>query len=384
MDGTIQSTVWDFGDGTTSTAPVASHQYGAKGTFTATLTVTDDDAAVSSDSVVVTITNLNPVVQLLQTPPRAVPGVARSVYGIFYDPGPIDVVSGVVDFGDGTATVAVLSGVAISHSWSDPGTYTVTLTVDDGDGGTATMTASVLVKAASIDAGPDRAGEEGQELTFVRPLDGAQDPELAVSWDFGDGVTQGHPATSATPVKHTYEDSGTYTLTLTLYGGTLAAPITDTATITVGNVDPTVTGIATTGFPVAGIADVVQRLHVGCRRRRRTHRELGLRRRCDGDRHRGPAHLWQRWDIYGCGHCNRRRRWLIGGHVDGGDRCGRGHPLRADRQQRARLLAGVQPQLSRRRDIAHAVHHCENHYVRYGRDPRDGVRGPVLGSRPAR
>lgn len=48
-DGTIHSYHWNFGDGTTATGAYVSHTYGA-GTWTATLTVTDDDGAATSKS----------------------------------------------------------------------------------------------------------------------------------------------------------------------------------------------------------------------------------------------------------------------------------------------------------------------------------------------
>ena len=59
-DGTIASRLWDFGDGTTSTATNPSHTYAGSGTYTVTLTVTDDNGASGgrTDSVSIGEANL--------------------------------------------------------------------------------------------------------------------------------------------------------------------------------------------------------------------------------------------------------------------------------------------------------------------------------------
>ena len=106
----------------------------------------------------------------------------------------------------------------VSHVWDEPGTYTVTLRVDDGDGGTAEQTAQVLVQAATDRrrARRDRdRGSAGQLHTAVR--------RTAVPARLGRvGLRRRHrlpvayAASVDDPIPHTYRDDGTYTVTATM------------------------------------------------------------------------------------------------------------------------------------------------------------------------
>ena len=66
-DGTIVSYAWNFGDGNTSTGTTTSHTYTTPGTYTASLTVTDDDGATGVDNIIITV-NTPPVGPLCFVP----------------------------------------------------------------------------------------------------------------------------------------------------------------------------------------------------------------------------------------------------------------------------------------------------------------------------
>lgn len=58
-DGSIRSYEWAFGDGNSSSGEVVSHTYADDGTFTAALTVTDDDGGTASSSMIIEVTSAN-------------------------------------------------------------------------------------------------------------------------------------------------------------------------------------------------------------------------------------------------------------------------------------------------------------------------------------
>ena len=138
-DGSIVSYDWDFGDGNTGTGVTASHTYAVDGTYTISLTVTDDEGATGSTSDMVTVSaagNNPPVASFISTTTDLMVDVDASAST---DDGSI--ASYDWDFGDGNMG----TGVTASHTYAVDGTYTITLTVTDDEGATGMTTSDVTV-----------------------------------------------------------------------------------------------------------------------------------------------------------------------------------------------------------------------------------------------
>jgi len=63
-DGTIKTYVWDFGDGTTDTAIIATHIFTTAGSYNVTLTVTDDDGLSDASAQSVTVAKLSSTISM--------------------------------------------------------------------------------------------------------------------------------------------------------------------------------------------------------------------------------------------------------------------------------------------------------------------------------
>ncbi|HEC81278.1 MAG TPA: PKD domain-containing protein, partial [Thermoplasmatales archaeon] len=117
-------------------------------------------------------------------------------------------------FGDGTTS----DGLQIPHKYSEPGTYTVVLTVTDNNGAQDVDTATVTVLTTShnqppvANAGGPYYGRVGDALFFTAYL--SYDPDgyiVSYLWDFGDGGK-----VFGENVTHVYSNEGVYTVTLTV------------------------------------------------------------------------------------------------------------------------------------------------------------------------
>ncbi len=148
----------DYGDGSTEnlgsvTGGVVplSHRYVDNGTYTISVTVTDDDLGVGTGVVSVAVLNVAPMVTVTSSADEIFEGSSYTGTLTFTDPGTLDTHTATIDYGDGTPregpnTVTVTDVVQLSHLYVDDESVTVSVTVTDKDGGTDTGTASVTVR----------------------------------------------------------------------------------------------------------------------------------------------------------------------------------------------------------------------------------------------
>jgi Ca2+-binding RTX toxin-like protein len=109
----------------------------------------------------VVVNNVAPAVTGLSSAASVVGGAAQGVSlnlsATFTDPGVNDLHVASIDWGDGQGGAAAvnetLHSVAASHAYASGGVYTATLTLDDGDGGTATRSIVLYVSGSGIHGG---------------------------------------------------------------------------------------------------------------------------------------------------------------------------------------------------------------------------------------
>ncbi len=245
-DGSIVSWAWDCDtdgtvDVTSATGTGSSCAWGDDGTYTITLTVTDDDGATATDTATATVTNTPPVAEA-GGPYTGNKGFAVAVDGTASADADGVLVSWAWDCTTDGSIDAM--GASASCTYAAVGNYTVTLTVTDDDGATATDTATVAISntGPTADLGGPYTGDEGVAVTL--DASGSSDPGGAlVSYAFdcdGDGtyeVTSGSSSTACT-----YANEGVFTAGLQVTDDD-GATDTDTATVTIANVAPALSNL---------------------------------------------------------------------------------------------------------------------------------------------
>jgi len=156
-------------------------------------------------------------------------------------------------FGDG----GTASGKTVTNSYATIGTFSVSLTVTNDRGLSATSVQSVSVGASTAPTAQFVTSQTtpviGQTVFFNGDASRAATGHSITqwSWDFGDGSV----SSAAVSTSHAYAVSGTYVVVLTVKDDTDQKGTTST-TLTVGTGNPIPAIIPSTSLPRGGVDDV--------------------------------------------------------------------------------------------------------------------------------
>ena len=197
------SSVWNFGDGSSSTDINATHTFSSPGTYNVKLINT---YAVCKDSVTIPIV-ISGIPAASFTSPSAVG--CRAPLPVDFNSTSPAAVSWNWDFGDGgTAT-----GPTPRHTYTSTGIFDVKLSITSRHGciGTVTQTNFVTIQAPAIRVNRPEGGCVPYALIPTANVN-APDGVSSYLWDYGNGVTR----TGRIPAPVTYNTAGTFPLTLTI------------------------------------------------------------------------------------------------------------------------------------------------------------------------
>jgi len=213
--GSVTSYIWNFGDSllpfTDNNSPFTiTHVYTQPGVYTVTLTVNGSGGA--------DVLTRPAYIQVLGADFAVEPETGAAPLQItFTDLLTDQVTSRLWDFGDGQ-TQTVSEPITTTHTYTQPGIYTPTLTVIRGGYAyTATQPGQIEVLGAEFSVSP----QTGLAPLVVTLTDIISLPVSYRAWDFGDGsapvVSQSVTETAGLAyITHTYTQTGVYTPGLTV------------------------------------------------------------------------------------------------------------------------------------------------------------------------
>ena len=195
--GSPTSWLWDFGDGTNSTAQNTEHAYTMADTYTVILTVENGcgNSSVSNEIVIG-----SPPVAIF-TPQNGCVNVP-----VQFNDNSTNANNWTWDLGDGT----IVSAQNVTHTYLAAGPYTVKLTVEnDSDCGNDSISHEIVIGSPPVANFTPQNGCVNVPLQFTDLSTGNPDQWL---WDFGDGT----PNSTSQNTEHAYTTAGTFTVILTV------------------------------------------------------------------------------------------------------------------------------------------------------------------------
>lgn len=184
----INQWLWDFGDGTSSTEQNPEHSFSESGTYTITLTVTNEAGCSSSTSKTYTVAELDDLyanfeydpVQTCPGTPITFTSLSTSANGSIesYD----------WDFGDGSQSQQIKP----KHTYANTGspTKTITLTVSDSKQCKTSIDKSISINSLDVDfVHYPSTIYRGNDVSFYGQIDNQGGSEITgITWNFESGV----------------------------------------------------------------------------------------------------------------------------------------------------------------------------------------------------
>lgn len=207
----ISGFTWTFGDGNGSSQSAPSHTYSVPGSYNVTL-ITTTNQGCKDTSIHTALVHPNPVLGNLNIPtvcdgapsPLSVNAALANINGA-------QISSTVWNTGDGGSA----NGLQTTHSYANPGSYTVTVVVVSNHGCSDTATGTALLNPE-----PQISSTSFPDVCFGAPTLFLQNSTLSnvngaqisgYLWTFGDGTT----SPSMNPTK-TYAQTGAFPVSLTI------------------------------------------------------------------------------------------------------------------------------------------------------------------------
>ncbi len=138
---------WSFGDGSTGTGSSVTHTYASTGSFTVVLTVKDSSSPqqTTTSQQSITVSSTPPALTASFTYSPSSPQAGQQVTFTASASGGTTPYTFSWSFGDGSTG----TGSSVTHSYSSPGSFTVTLTVKDSSSPQQTATSQNTVTVSS-------------------------------------------------------------------------------------------------------------------------------------------------------------------------------------------------------------------------------------------
>jgi len=212
--GYITEWEWIFGDGNTTTVtfpgnPNVTHQYANAGIYNVTLNITTSEGCENTVTLQVEVIP-NPVANFINS--SSCLGEAVLFTDLSQPNGGGSIVSWNWNFGDpgsGINNTSVLQNP--SHTYSQPGTYSVSLIIATSNTCSDTATRIITISPAPVVDFAATSGCSNDTIQFTSSTFVNPNTTLTWFWEFGDGLT----STDIDPV-HIYTSQGVYNVSLTI------------------------------------------------------------------------------------------------------------------------------------------------------------------------